>query len=555
MRPHTTGSNSTAGEERATRIASPTTVREAFFEVARRLGLTTVFGNPGSTEEPLLKNFPHDFKYVLGLQEASVVAMAAGYAEATGKAALVNVHTAAGVGNAMGNIESAWYNRAPLIITAGNQTREMLLLEPLLVDVEPTTVPKPYVKWSYESARAEDVPAALMRAWAMAVQPPAGPVFLSIPMYDVDKPCLPVPDVRSVTTRLAASSEQLAPLAQLLDAARSPVLVIGGTVDEGEGWQNAVRLAERLKAPVWAAPAESRPGFPETHPLYRGDLPPAIRLLSDKLRGHDLIVVIGAPVFRYFLYVPGDYLPPGARLVQITDNPSEAARAPVGQSILADPGTACGVLANLVSSSTKPAPALLASSPRPRLGNSITADFLFSTIGELRPGNSVLVHESESNLPFLKERLPTHSPRSFFSAFNSGVLGYGLSAAVGVALAQRDLGADRKVFSIVGDGAAQYVIQSIWTAVQQQLPILFIIAKNREYAILKQFADQLDNPGVPGLDLPGIDFVSLAKGYGCDGRKIVRPQELETTLREAIAKDSPYLLEVEIDPGYAPFPS
>jgi len=360
------------------------------------------------------------------------VGMADGYAQATGKAALVNLHTAAGLGNAMGNIESAWYNRAP------NQTREMLLLEPYLANAEPTMVPHPYVKWSYEPARAEDVPAALVRAYAMAVQPPAGPVLLSIPMDDADKPCLPVPDIRTVTTRLAASAEQLAPVAAMLDAAKSPVLVIGGTVDEGNGWNNAVRLAERLNAPVWAAPEEGRPGFPETHPLYRGALPPAIKPLCEKLEGYDLVIVLGAPVFRYHVYVASDYVPHGTRLVHITDNPSEAARAPVDDSILADPGTACGVLADLVSKASRPMPAPITRSPKPAVGAKITAELLYYTINELRPANSILVHESMSSLRALKERLPTSSPRSFFATF-SGVLGYGLSASAGVAFAERDL--------------------------------------------------------------------------------------------------------------------
>ena len=269
-------------------VRKPATVREAFFEVARRLNLTTIFGNPGSTEETLLKDFPADFRYVLTLQEASAVGMADGYAQATGKAALVNLHTAAGLGNAMGNIESAWYNHAPLVITAGNQTREMLLLEPFLANAEPTMVAHPYVKWSYEVARAEDAPAALIRAWAMAVQPPpARSSCRSRWTTPTSRACRYRTSAR-VTTRLAASAEQLAPVAALLDAAASPVLVIGGTVDEGDGWNNAVRLAERLNAPVWAAPEEGRPGFPETHPLYRGFLPAAIKPICDKLQGHDL---------------------------------------------------------------------------------------------------------------------------------------------------------------------------------------------------------------------------------------------------------------------------
>ena len=536
----------TKSSQQNPKAQKPVTVREAFFEVARRLNLTTIFGNPGSTELPFLREFPNDFRYILALQEACAVGMADGYTQATGKAALVNLHTAAGLGNAMGNIESAWYNHAPIIITAGNQTRELLLLEPYLANAEPNVMPRPYVKWSYEPARAEDVPGALVRAYAMAVQPPAGPVFLSLPMDDADKPCLQPPDIRMVTTRLAASPEQLAPVAAMLDAAKSPVLIIGGTVDEGNGWNNAVRLAERLNAPVWAAPEEGRPGFPETHPLYRCALPPAVKPLCEKLEGYDLAIVLGAPVFRYHAYVAGEYLPRGTRLVHITDNPSEAARAAVGNSILADPGTACGVLADLVSKASRPMPALIARAPKPTMSAKITADLLYYKIKELQPPNSVLVHETESSVRALKERLPTSSPKSCFTFF-SGVLGYGLSASSGIALAERDLKTHRKVVNIVGDGAAQYVIQSIWTAVQHELPILYVIPRNHEYAVLKAFAEQLKAPGVPGLDLPGIDYVSIAKGYGCEARRVVRPQDLEPALREGLEMKTPYLLEVEID--------
>jgi len=348
--------------------------------------------------------------------------------------------------------------------------------------------------------------------------------------------------------------EQLAPVAAMLDRATSPVLIIGGQVaprlpDEGDGWNSAVRLAERLNAPVWAAPEEGRPGFPETHPLYRGFLPAAIKPLCEKLEGCDLVCVIGAPVFRYHFYVQGDYLPHGTHLVHVTDNPAEAARAPVGDSIPADPGTACGVLADLVSKATRSMPAPITRSPKPEVGAIITADFLYYTINELRPAKSVLVHELRSSLPALKERLPTSSPRSCFTN-SSGVLGYGLSASAGVAFAERDLKTHRKVVNIVADGAAQYVIQSIWTSVQHQLPILYVIPANHEYAILKEFATQLHASGVPGLDLTGFDFVSLAKGYGCKGSRIVCPEDLEPTLRDALAMDTPYLLEVEINRSF-----
>ncbi len=527
------------------------TVQEAFFDVARRLKLTTIFGNPGSTEETLLKNFPTDFRYVLALQEAPAVAMADGYAQATGEPVLVNLHTAAGMGNALGNIESAWYNRAPLIITAGQQTREMLLIEPYLTNTQPLEIPKPFVKWAYEPSRPEDVPGALMRAYAMAVQPPAGPVFLSIPMDDVDKPCPHLPEIRTIGRRLGADPLYLAPVIDALNAAKSPVLIIGGAVDQSGGWDDAVRLAERLRCKVWAAPAEGRPGFPETHALYQGMLTSAIAPLSKELEGHDVIVVIGAPVFRYYPYVAGSYLPAGSRLFHITDDPNEAGRAPVGESILADPGRACAVLADFVGPSNRSQPPARAKLNPPATGPVITADYLYHAINEARPGDSVLVQESLSTLKALRQRLPTSRSHSFFS-MSSGVLGYGLPAAVGVALAERDKGAYRKVIAVIGDGAANYVIQAMWTAAQHKLPILFVVLRNGAYNILKAFAHQLDTPKVPGLDLPGIDFLSLAKGYGLTAERVSAVTDLAATLRHGMTSDSPHLIEVEIDPTVPP---
>ena len=199
-------------------------VRDAFYEVSRRLGMTTVFGNPGSTEETMLSEFPADFEYVLALQEASAIAMADAYAQRTGRAAMVNLHTAAGMGNALGNIESAFYNHAPLVIVAGQQTREMLLHEPYLINPAPHSIAAPFVKWAYETVRAEDVPEALLRAHAMAIQAPAGPVFLSIPMDDFEKPFnKPIP-ARTVTGRLGADPMVLAPVIEALRHARSPGL-------------------------------------------------------------------------------------------------------------------------------------------------------------------------------------------------------------------------------------------------------------------------------------------------------------------------------------------
>lgn len=524
-----------------------TTVREAFFDVARQLGLTTIFGNPGSTEETFLKDFPSDFRYVLALQEAPAVAMADGYAQATGRPTLVNLHTAAGMGNAVGNIESAWYNRAPVIITAGQQTREMLLIEPYLTNTHPHLIAAPYVKWSYEPARAEDVPAALMRAYAVALQPPRGPVFLSIPMDDVEKPIGRMPEIRTVSHRLGVDRELLEPVAAALKQASKPLLVVGGAVDQSNGWHHAVRLAENLQSAVMSAPYEGRPGFPETHPLFRGMVTGAIGPASKQFEGHDVVVVIGAPVFRYYPYVPGEYVPKGTRLFHITDSPDEAGRAPVGTSIITDAGMACAMLADMVGRSNRSPPAPEKPLPVPEITGAVaTPDYLYHVIDTLRPKDAIIVQESLSSLKALHQRLRASQPRSFYS-MSSGVLGYGLPAAVGVALAERDAKSGRKVIAIIGDGAANYVIQALWTAKQHDLDILFVVPRNGAYNILKAFANMLRTPGVPGLDLPGLDFVHLANGYGVSAERVSDPHQIEPVLKAAIATKGTHLVEVQVD--------
>jgi len=530
-----------------------TTVREATFDLLRRLGLTTVFGNPGSTEEPFLQDFPEDFTYVLGLQEASVLAMADGYAQATGRPALVNLHTFAGVGHAVGNLICAYYNKTPLIVTAGQQTREMLLLEPYLANVHATETPKPWVKWSYEPVRAADTPTAVMRAYAAAVQPPTGPVFLSLPMDDLDKPAEGQAVIRTLSQRVGPDPARLAEFARAIGQARSPVLVIGAGVDRAGGWDAGVRLAEKLNVPVWAPPETERAAFPEDHPLFQGYLPFAIAPLADKLKNHDLVLVIGSPVFRYYPYVPGDYLPSGARLLHFTDDPAEAARAPVGDSVLADAALALeGLVAAVEPGRYPPVPAreLKRELPNPP-GPVLTPAQVFSTLQAGRPEDAVLLLESTSNAELFHQWVPITRPRSF-TLFASGGLGWALPAAVGYALAERDTGRNRPVLAILGDGATNYSIQALYTAAQHQLPVVFLVLNNGEYGILKSFAEQQRTPGVPGMDLPGIDFVALAGGYGCAAARVSTSESLTEAFREALRRAGPTLLEVPITAAVGP---
>ena len=540
----------------AAEVEPTRTVRDATYDVLRANGLTTIFGNVGSTEEPFLQNFPSDFRYILGLQEASAIAMADGFAQATRRPALVNLHTGPGVGNAMGNLITAFQNKTPLIVTAGQQTREMLLFEPWLTNVEATMLPRPWVKWAYEPVRPQDVPAAFMRAIATALQPPSGPVFLSLPLDDWDADCDGPPAVRTVATRVAPDPVRLHEFAEVIRQASSPVLIYGGAVARGQGWDEGVALAEALNAPVWAAPASERAPFPEDHPLYCGALPFAIAPLSEKLEGHDVAVVVGAPVFRYYPWVPGSYLPKGLRLLHISDDPAETARAPVGDSLLGDAVLTIAALEEILADHTplngKP-PERKAHRMRPRPAASAngsrdgrpSAAELFAALHKIRPAHAVLVEESPSNLADLHREWPITEPDSFYT-LSSGGLGWDLPASVGIALAERDSGRNRPVIVIIGDGSFQYSVQSIWSAAQLRLPILIVVLRNEEYAILKAFAELEQAPGVPGLDLPDLDIVSIAKGYGCDAARVTDLDALEKTVVAAWTKDVPTVLEIPI---------
>ena len=524
------------------------TVWEATYDLLRSLGLTTVFGNPGSTEEPFLKNFPPDFEYILGLQEATAVAMADGYAQATGRPALLNLHSSAGLGNGMGNIMTAFQNKTPLIITAGQQTREMIICDPFLTNRDETNLPRPYVKWAYEPKRAEDVPRAIMRAYALALQPPAGPVFVSIPLDDWDKTALGTADVRTVCSRFGPDPERLKEFAKRISAAKRPVLVYGAEVEKTGGWNAGIALAEKLNAPDWRGPAAERACFPETHPLFQGELISAMGPLSHQLEGHDLIVVIGAPVFRYYPFVAGPVLPTGANLLQITEDPTDAGSAMVGDSLLSDAKLALEALLTLVEKGTgrqTPSPRNVSKDLPATLNSPLTAIELFAVLSEVRPEGAIVVQETPSNYNDFLRWWPSVEPGAYFT-YASGGLGHNAPSAVGIALAQRKLGTGRPVIAVIGDGALQYSIQCLSTAAHHKLKIVYIIPCNGEYAILKEFAILEETPNVPALDLPFLDIPSLARGYGCSALEASTKEEIQEAFKKALATDGPTLIAIPI---------
>jgi benzoylformate decarboxylase len=529
------------------------TVRSVTYDLLRSLGLTTVFGNPGSTEETFLQEFPSDFCYVLALQEASAIAMADAFAQVSGRPALVNLHSSAGLGNAMGNLVAAYHGNTPLLVTAGQQHRELLIGEPFLGNREATTMPKPWVKWSYEPARAQDVPEAFMRAYAAARQPPAGPVFLSIPLDDWNQPLAGPARVRTVSHRVAPDPDRVRLFADRISASRRPALVFGPDVDRAGGWDAAIALAEKLNAAVYGAPLMDRASFPEDHRLFRGPLGMSVKTISDRLAGHDLAIVIGAEVFRYYPYVPGDYLPAGTELLQITANPAVAAAARAGDSLLSDAKLAIDQLLDLVAEgSARTAPEPVA---RPRVlprtpSSPLTPPEVYAVLSKVRPADSVIVNESTSTMAQQLEWLPTVRTGSFYATASGGI-GWAAPAAVGVALADRDRGVTRTVLGLIGDGSFQYSVQSVWTAAQHKLPIVYVVMRNEEYSILKSFAVLEDTPGVPGLDLPGLGIAEVARGFGCRAADAGTAEELEKELRTALTADEPTVIVVRTQPQRA----
>lgn len=527
------------------------TVKDVTYELLRQLGLTTIVGNPGSTEETFLKEFPTDFRYVLALQEASVVGIADGLSQGLRKPVIVNLHTAAGLGNAMGCLLTAYLNKTPLIVTAGQQTRKMALLEPLLTNIDATNMPRPWVKWSYEPVRAEDVPAAFMRAYAAALQPPAGPVFLSLPLDDWDKemPEAMIENIapRTVATRVGPDPERLAEFARRIEASARPILVYGSDIARSQAWRAGIALAERLGAPVWTAPFAERTPFPETHALHAGTLPAAIGPVEKLLTGHDLVIVVGAPVFRYYPYVAGRYLPAGTKLLQVTDDPEASAKAPIGDSLLSDSRLFLEALLPLIGARASANPTALRPAPKPAdlATLPLSAAAAMTAVRQACPADFVLVEESPSNVPEMQDIFRIDRPDSFYT-FASGGLGWGMPAAVGLALAERDSGRNRPVIALMGDGSFQYSVQSLYSAVQQKAQLVYVVFQNDEYAILKSFAELEKTPNVPGLDIPGIDIVSLAKGYGAPATLARTADEVTAAVAEALRRPGASVVVVPI---------
>lgn len=417
----------------------------------------------------------------------------------------------------------------------------MLAGGPYLLSEQATELPKPYVKWSCEPATPQQVPAAVARAYHIATTPPKGPALVSVPVDDWDRPAHRVAP-RVTSTALRATAEDIGRVADALARARRPAFVVGAAVDQDMAFDDVVALAQAQQASVWAAPMSSRCAFPESHPLFAGFLPPARDELARRLRGHDLVLVLGAPVFTYHVEATGPYLPDGTELIQLTDDPQVAAWTPVGTSVLTSIRAGVRDLLDRTPPARRPAPQARSRPERVTGAAGLTPEFVVQTIADVRPENSVIVEEAPSTRPVMCERLPLELPESFHTCASGG-LGHSLPAAVGIALARPT----RPVLAVLGDGSSMYSIQALWTAARLgPLPLTVVVVNNGSYATLDSFARRFGIDKPVGTALPGIDFVGLAQAQGVPADLVEQPGELADLLRAALAGPGPRLIEVRM---------
>jgi benzoylformate decarboxylase len=525
------------------------TVRDASFDVLRERGLTTIFGNPGSTEVPFLAGFPDDLRFVLALHEASVVGLATGWAIGRGEPAFALLHTTAGLGNAVGALATARVNRAPLVVLVGQQDRRHLALDPFLAG-RLGGLAGDYPVWVDQPVRAQDVPGAILRASHEAVTH-RGPALVIVPMDDWGAPA---DDEREdaapcrVVAGASASPTAIEELVEFLSGADAPALVVGAGADDAETWAALVELAERLVAPVFQESFGARAGFPQDHRLFGGVLPADRPRVREKLAAYDAILVVGAPVFRQSPYAPGAFTEPGTRLAVVGDYAEEVHRSPVELALLAPPAAACRELARRLPARDAAPPEQFRPPPAPEPpadGDPLRAGHVLAALAERLPREAVVVEEAPVDRPELHDRLLAREPLGFLSAAMGG-LGFALSGATGVRMALPE----RPVVAVVGDGSALYGIQALWSAAHYRVGVLFVILANGGYAIMDRLAERHGAAGPwPGFD---VDVAALARAQGCEGRRIAGHDELVETLDEVVpelaTREEPLLLDVAIAP-------
>ena len=546
--------------------------RQAFVELLISEGVTHLFGNPGTTELPIMEALPDypELKFVLGLQESVVMGMADGFARASRQLTAANVHVAPGLGNAMGALYNAKFSGSPVILTAGQQEQGHGLLEPLLYD-NLATMAAPLVKWSIEVTRLQDLPLIMRRAAKIAMTPPTGPVFISLPgdilndMADIE-----LGQSVRIDNRVRPSDASLSELANALLSAKNPVIISGKELNTPQAFADAAELATLLGAGVFQESVPYSTSFSTAHSHYLGALTRNQDNVRKTLNPFDLILCLGADLLRMSVYSPTEPLPAHSRVVHVSDRSWElgknyrtelAVQANVAETLPA----LLGLLrsrtdANYQAQAQARSQALAAQNWSLQRQKSVTqvltqsatrpmsaATFAMHISEQLTPDVIVVEEALTSTFP-LPQFLHQHHPDSFFG-LASGGLGFAIPGAVGVSMAKPS----RPVVAIVGDGSAMYGIQGLWTAVHFKLPITYVIANNRGYRIIKErLVSMQGTDRFIGMDMdnPAIDYCQLAQSMGMRAVKVSNPADLDTALKAGIQSGQPNLIEVMVSNGF-----
>ncbi len=543
--------------------------RSAFLELLKSEGVGQIFGNPGTTELPImhaLSDHP-DMGYVLGLQESIVLGMADGYTRASGKLAACNVHVAPGLGNAIGALYTAHVSGSPIIVTAGQQEQGHGLTEPLLY-APLVPIAAPVVKWATEVTRLDDLPRILRRAAKIALTPPTGPVFISLPGDILN--AFGAIDLAAPTRIDAASRPSdaaLSALAARLAAADRPVLMVGSEIVTSDAFGEIAAFADVLGAPVYDQTVVSGAHFPREHPLYLGELSRDQPRVRETLGAYDTLVCVGADLLQMSVYNAVSPLPPAMEVIHIGQRDWEIGKNyPTALALRADVKETLGVLTPLLAAAGGATLAARAEAMRAALAERvwsavrgacraaaeekrdavpINPDWLMMRLAALLPDDAIVVDEGITSTFNLNRYLSCRDRHSYFGNVSGGI-GWGIAAAVGVQLAQPA----RRVVALLGDGSAMYSIQALWSAANQNLPVIFVICDNGGYRILKQRLKAFhDNDRFIGMDFknPSINVATLAEGFGLRAHRVENGAAFEAAFADALAASEPVLLDVVVD--------
>jgi benzoylformate decarboxylase len=545
------------------------TGRSAFLALLKDEGITHLFGNPGTTELPImhaLKDHP-DLTYVMAMQESLVVAIADGYSRASGKLVACNVHVAPGLGNALGSLFNAKFTGTPMILTAGQQEQGHGLMEPVLYGPL-VQMAEPLVKWAVEVTRLEDLPRIVRRAAKIATTPPTGPVFISLPGDILNSEAgIELGRSTRVDTRVKPSDESLQALVARILRAQRPVIIAGDEVVKSDALKEAAALAEVLGAPAYQCSTPYGAHFLSESPCFMGALSRLQKQVREVLSPYDLMIVLGADPLRMSVYSDVDPMPDSLSMVQIglvdwdlaknygaeialKADVKETLRA-LTPALKAAGGAAlearakqglAGLATKNWSARRKP---LIEQIGKTSGKSPIDPDYLSLRVVEAMPDNAILVDEGLTSGRQLLSLRP-HRDRYGYHALASGGIGWGLPASVGVSLANPD----RPVVCFSGDGSAMYSIQSLWTAAHHKLPLNVVICNNGGYRIIKQrllaFHDDDHYVGMDFAD-PPVDFAGMAKSMGLEAIRITDPAELRPKLSDAFKRPGAKLIEVVVD--------